>query len=200
MSRRGWEADYVHSAADRVSRRWLYSGAQLHSRHSTIAVRILFGIFLSLSVSLGADASEETSSATPIVCVRDTDKDPGQIRDLFNKIDHMAVDELQRMPVLFYLSPGNLSMSDVVRLFNFHNGREDGKPLEVTGIRRLDFSEAPAFKAAYVVRTTRSMWFNRGSETRSSYNDLSAYWLVSFQGCDVRIVREAPELSYFVND
>jgi hypothetical protein len=155
-----------------------------------------FGMWL---VALAAGTAA-WAGPLPFACVRDTEEDPAQIRLLFERVDRLAVRALQDSGARFYFADrGFIPVGEFVLWANFRDGREDAAPLAVTAIRRLPPGSGDPDRAPYVVRTTRSAWFDRGSDVHSGYTPLNDVWLVRFSGCSIETVREVPELHYLVD-
>ncbi len=155
---------------------------------------------VSLVMVLLCMAWPSVAGPLPVTCIRDMKEDPAQIRTLFDRVDRMQVRELFASNVRFYSADrGFIPIDDFVLRANFHDAREDESALVVRAIRRLQFNGAERHDAAYVVSTTRSAWFDRGSVATSNYTPISDTWLVSFSGCKIGTVREVPELSYLVD-
>jgi len=134
-----------------------------------------------------------------VICVRDMADDPPDIRALFALVDRMAVRELSDARAQFFLADRGFSpIDEFVLRSNYHDGREDSAPLEVTAIRRLQFDGQRQSNLSYVVATKRSAWFDRRSDTQNSYTEIHEFWLVHFSNCRIDSVREAPELWYLL--
>ena len=134
-----------------------------------------------------------------VTCIRDTQDDPEQIRTLFSQLDRMAIRDLRHAQARFYSADrGFVPIDEFVIRSNFRDGREDAAPLRVRGIRLLQLSGEARPDAFYVVGTTRSAWFDRGSDLHSSYDDLNETWLVGFNGCTIDSVREMSGLYYLL--
>ena len=160
-------------------------------------------LVLGVGFSLVGLVTGSASSAGPLVpvCTRNMNDDPAQIRAVFGLIDRMAVRELRALgpvvgPSFYSADRGSIPTEEFVLSSNFHDGREDAAPLQVSHIRRLQFSGEPSPEAAYLVGTRRSAWVERGD--RSRYDIIDTTWLVTFSGCNLDTVREMPELSYLL--
>lgn len=156
-----------------------------------------------IGVSLLATVTASAASAGPlgVVCIGDVEEEPAQIRVLFERVDRMAVRELFDGHAHFYLADrGFIPIDEFVLRANFRDGREDSAPLAVTAIRRLELGPEDRRRAPYVVRTTRSAWFDRGSDLHSGYTQLNDTWLVTIRNCEINTIREVPELYYLVDD
>ncbi|HEY0629864.1 MAG TPA: hypothetical protein VGD23_11110 [Sphingomicrobium sp.] len=136
----------------------------------------------------------------PIVCIRDQDDDPKKIKALFGQIDRKEVANLEAANVSFYVADrGFVAVEEIVPLLNYRDGREDAAPLYVSGIRPLEDKRRAGSADSYVVQISRSAWFDRGSDINNSYTKIDDFWLVSFSGCEIKTVREVPELSYMID-
>lgn len=160
------------------------------------------GLCFRLTVLVVAACIGSASIAGPIsvTCVRDQKDDPAKIRALFGQVDRMEVGKLSDANVSFYLPDrGFTAVEEFVRLFNFRDGREDSAPLAISGIRSLEARRPAPNVGSYVVQTRRSAWFDRGSELNNSFTETDNTWLVSFQGCEIKTVREVPEIWYLID-
>ena len=72
-------------------------------------------------------------------------------------------------------------------------GRRDERPVEVARIRLLGEPRARS-RATYLVAGSRSAWF----ENHARFVELPCIWLISFDGNQVRSVREAGELGHLL--
>lgn len=143
------------------------------------------------------------SFAQPIAvtCIRDQKDDPAKIEAVFRQVDRMEVGRLSDANVYFYLDDrGFIPVEEFVHSLNFRDGREDATPLKISAPYRLESRRPGPEAGSYVVETTRLAWFKRGSDRDSSYTETSNVWLVSFQGCEIRTIREAPELWYLIDN
>lgn len=73
------------------------------------------------------------------------------------------------------------------------DGRRDERPVEVGRIMLLGEPRARS-RPTYLVAGSRSAWF----ENHGSFVRLPCIWLISFDGNQVRSVREAGELGYLL--
>ena len=72
-------------------------------------------------------------------------------------------------------------------------GRRDERPVEVARIKLLGEPRAQS-RPTYLVAGSRSAWF----ENHGSFVELPCIWLISFDGNQVRSVREAGELGHLL--
>ncbi len=154
-----------------------------------------------IAVSLGLVAlpASAPSSAwqAPVACTRDVANDPAAIRELFDRVDRMAVRELRNASVRFFLDDrGFIPIDEFVLRSNYNGGREDAAAMQVTRMRPLQFDARPRQDVSYVVTTRREAWWDGPNQYAQHYET----WLVHFSGCRIDHVTEAPDLYYLLED